>query len=177
MIGNVRFLSDAEVAEGETADYVELVEYIQGTTGAEWKCGQCGKTWVASAKLHCPVCKKAQAPNSVPALSILPIEEIIQLVAGIAYKPGAKIYVGRTPVNKTGTTLVLRGQYPDRETGDPRVVISSQQFEGLTTPEAVYAAAFHLVMHQEKHEAQEFFTVGGVRIYDPHAKGGEAAGN
>lgn len=107
----------------------------------------------------------------MPTLST---DQIHQIVERMTYMPGSRLYVGRTPKCKTGTTLVLWAQFPVRDAPEKACFVGmSDQFTNLRTPGDVHAAVLKLAMKIQFHEACEFLMADGVRVYDPHKGVGE----
>lgn len=100
------------------------------------------------------------------------LDEAMKLIKSVTYKPGWKLIAGFDPqwaaVRMYWHTVVPDAGAPEQMTPVVHQTLLSMAEVGGMTPELLTKWIFGMVLDAERHEAKEFFRVGGVQPYDPH---------
>lgn len=104
-------------------------------------------------------------------------KELEDLAKSVKYKPNFRLDVQRSygaDVIELRFCMYILDAYKQENNiaYNPvlsRVMLTPEGLKGYTR-ETMISFIFYTIKQQEMHEAQEWFLVGGERVYDPHKK-------
>lgn len=91
-----------------------------------------------------------------------------EVASGIRYKPDWRCRVARN-IGGEGSLLWWEFMAENVVTGEREIMVSRRWWlEPEAQEEAIVRLALEAAIRAEEHEAREWFTYRGVRVFDPH---------
>lgn len=97
-------------------------------------------------------------------------DDFLALVASIEYKPGWKLEAEFLALDLSWHVTLSWDVEDAYGSGRTVTVQNKTMLQGVEQLDREFMVKylFHQIVEAERHEAKEFFKVGGVRVYDPH---------